>query len=327
MTENNENQEPKQEQRAEEEPQIYSVEKELTGWNFSRREFLAAAATAAAAVTAAAMAATGESGETTSEAVKVLGDSIPLAMTMPVMMAMRPGESFTQVWQFANKSDTAWCKGARLHLVDGDQMQAPASVTVPDIAPGETAAVQVEMVAPAEPGTYQGSWQLQSAVSTDPVASGPFVLQNGCLIESDHLYENNFDYTWPPVTNPDTDAQSTRVHFSYVDVKPGDYIILKDGTGTEYQRITGSYSSGLWSNSVPGREIQVQLLTNSSGVGEGFCLDQVETAHVVYFPIVFRQPTPTPSPTPTPTPRPTATPCGCDGYHCTCVPVHYWYPC
>jgi len=368
MTENNESQEARQEQRDEEEPQIYSVEKELTGWNFSRREFLAAAATAAAAVTAAAMAATGESGETTSEAARVLGDSIPLAVTMPAMTAVRPGQSFTQVWRFTNKSDTTWCRGARLHLVDSDQMQAPASVVVPDIAPGETVAIQVEMAAPAEPGAYQGSWHLQVADNADPLASGPFVVLNGCIAESPHPYENDMDQTWE-VTNPDTNAQSTQVHFSKVDVEANyDYIILKDSEGQEHQRITGSYPSGLWSNPVPGRVVQVQLVTDSTDTRWGFYLDQVETIHLVYLPFVARQATqatpnktstptktpiptktpthtatatptdtptktptptgtPTPTITPTPTVTPTATPCGCHGYHCTCVPVHYWYPC
>ena len=38
------------EQGAEEEPEVYAVQKDLTGWRFSRREFLAATGTAAAAL-------------------------------------------------------------------------------------------------------------------------------------------------------------------------------------------------------------------------------------------------------------------------------------
>lgn len=324
----------KPEEGAEEEPQVYSLKKELTGWKFSRREFLAAAATAAVATTAAAMTTIDESKEETSETEEVLGDSTTLAVAMTTMMAVRPAQSFTQVWRFTNNSATAWCKGMRLYLTDGDQVQAPASVPVPDIAPGETVAVQVEMVAPAEPGTYQGSWRLQFADDVVPVASGPFVVLNGCIVESPHPYENNMSQTWE-VTNPDENAESTRVHFSQVDVEHGyDYIILKDKTGQEYQRITGSYPTGLWSAPVLGRVVQVQLVTDSSVTRWGFCLDQVETVqvHFVYLPLVFRQPTPTPTPTPTRTPTPTATPCSCHGHcscdsHCTCDVVHYWYPC
>lgn len=318
MTESNESQKASQEHKDEEKPQIYGVEKELTGWNFSRREFLAAATTAAAAATAAVISATDKDGE----AAELGGDSIPLAVTVPAMMAVRTGESFTQVWRFTNNSDTAWCKGARLYLADGGQMQAPASVQVPDVAPGETVAVSVEMVAPAEPGAHQGSWRLQAAGNADPVASGPFVVQSGCLAESLHPYENNTNQTWT-VNNLDTSAQSSRVHFSRVEVETNyDYIILKDEAGQEHQRITGSYPSGLWSDPIPGTTVQVQLITDSGGTAYGFCLDQVETIHLTYLPFVSKQPTPTPSPTP----RPTATPCSCYGV-CTCDYVHYWYPC
>jgi hypothetical protein len=209
--------------------------------------------------------------------------------------------------------------------VGGDQMPSPASVTMPDIAPGESVAVQVEMVAPAEPGRY--NWRLQVADDIVPVASGPLVVLSECIVESPHPYENDLSQTWT-VANPDEDAHSTRVHFSKVDLQSDDYIILKDDTGQEYQRITGSYPMGLWSKSVPGRVVQIQLVTGPSGTGWGFCLDQVETVRLMYLPLVFKQytpfeipsvtvtptgrpsatPTATPSPTPTPTRTPTGTP-------------------
>ena len=325
---NEREEEAKQQEGIEEEPQVYSVKKGLTGWKFGRREFLAAAASAVAAATAAAMGATDRSREETPETAEVLETSIVLAMTTLAMAAMGPAQSFAQAWRFTNQSETAWCKGARLHLVDSEQMQAPASVPVPDIAPGETVVVQVDMVAPTNPGTYRCGWRLQTADDTSPVASGPFVVLNGCIVESPHPYENNMSQTWT-VTNPDTNAQSTSVHFSRLEVESNwDNVILKDETGQEHQRITGSHPSGLWSNPVPGRVVQVQLVTDSSVTGWGFCLDQAETARVMYLPLVAKQPTPTPTNTPTPTP----TPCSCDTYYCscdrvcTCDTVHYWYP-
>ena len=276
--------ETKREEGTEEEPQVYSVKKGLTGWKSSRREFLTAAATVAAAAIAAAMPKMHKSREVTSEIIEDSEGSITLAMAMLAMMAVRSAQSFAQVWRFTNNSNTAWWKGARLYLVDDGQMQAPVSVPVPDIAPGETVAIQVEMAAPAEPGTY--SWHLQFADNIAPVASGPLIVLSECIVESPHPYENDMSQTWT-VTNPDENAHSTRVHFSKVDVEPGDYIILKDSTGKEYRRITGSYPMGLWSKPVPGRVIQVQLVTGPSGTRWGFCLDQVETVRLVYLPLVF----------------------------------------
>jgi len=329
--------EPRPEAGTEEEPQVYSVNKGLTGWKFGRREFLAATATAAAAVTAAAMVATDKSGEAAPGTAATSGEALMLDVALPVMMAVQPAQSFAQTWRFTNKSKTAWCRGATLHLANadgyirGDQLQAPASVTVPDIAPGETVNVKVDMMAPAELDTYRSSWRLQVADHPAPVASGPFVVLNGCIIESGHPYPDT-SQAWPAVINPDSTALSTRVHFSRLELASGDYIVLKDSGGQERQRITGSYASGLWSNPVPGIEVRVELERASSESPEwGFCLDQVES-NCRYLPIVFRQPTPTPTSTPTATPCACYGVCSCHGHcscnpHCTCDRIHYWYPC
>lgn len=47
------NREARREQGGEEKPRVYAVQKDLTGWRFSRRDFLAAAGAAAAAVAVA----------------------------------------------------------------------------------------------------------------------------------------------------------------------------------------------------------------------------------------------------------------------------------
>lgn len=319
----NESQEELEQDQKEQEPQIYGVEKDVTGWQFSRREFLAAAATAAAAVTAAGVAATGGASEKSPKEAGVAGDSIPLTLTLPAVAAVSPGAAFTQVWHLTNHSDTILCQGAELQLVNKEQVPMPAPVSVPDIVPGGTVAVEVELVAPDAPGIYEGEWHLWCADNALPFASGTFVLLNGCIAESAHPYADGTNQTWE-ITNPDTNAQSTRVHFSRLEVESiYDHIYLKDGDGGLCQTITGNYPSGLWSNSIPGTVVQVQLSSDSSVSGWGFCIDQVATVHVVYLPIVSKQPTPTPSPTP----RPTATPCSCDIVICTCDAVHYWYPC
>jgi len=53
------NRRSRREQGAEEEPQVYTVQKDLTGWRFSRRDFLAAAGAAAAAAVMGAAAGCG----------------------------------------------------------------------------------------------------------------------------------------------------------------------------------------------------------------------------------------------------------------------------
>jgi len=342
MTEEKENkseEQPRPEEGTAEGPHVYSVNKGLTGWKFGRREFLAATATAAAAVTAAAMVATDKSGAAAPDTAAA-GEALMLDVALPVMMAVQPAQSFAQTWRFTNKSQAAWCKGATLHLAsaDGDsrgnQLQAPASVAVPDIAPGETVNVQIDLKAPADLSTYRGRWHLQVQNAPAPIASGAFVVVAACIAESLHPYANSTNQTWV-LDNPDTSAQSTRVHFSRLETESGwDFVYLKDNAGQVYQQLSGTYASGLWSNAVPGSVVQVQLTSDPSVTAWGFCIDLIETVQTysLFLALMARAPTLTPTPTPTRTPTPTATPCRCYGVctcnpHCTCDSIHYWYPC
>ena len=98
-----------------------------------------------------------------------------------------------------------------------------------------------------------------------------------CLAESAHPYTNNFDYTWT-LTNPDTTATQTRIHFGRLETERGyDYVYVRDGNGTQVNRFDGTYSSGAWSNAVTGRTVKVQLTSDSSVTAWGFCVDRIET--------------------------------------------------
>jgi hypothetical protein len=98
-----------------------------------------------------------------------------------------------------------------------------------------------------------------------------------CLVESAHPYANDTNQIWT-VTNPDPTAIYSRMHFARLETESCcDFVIIKDSNGNEIQRLTGDYPSGVWSNAVPGRNLQVQLITDYSITAWGFCLDQVVT--------------------------------------------------
>jgi hypothetical protein len=114
-----------------------------------------------------------------------------------------------------------------------------------------------------------------------------------CLAASDHPYANLEDRTWT-LTNPDVDAQASRVHFLRLETRDTlDYVIVADGAGNEYQLLSGVYPNGVRSAAVPGRVVRLRLVTDASEQFWGFCVDYMESA-----------PTST---APTLTPRPTAT--------------------
>lgn len=98
------------------------------------------------------------------------------------------------------------------------------------------------------------------------------------MIESPHPYPNDFDQTWT-ITNPDLGATASRIHFSRLETEADfDYVIIKDGSDSVVQMIDGIFPAGLWSYSVPGRVVKVQLITDESWIEWAFCVDQITTS-------------------------------------------------
>ena len=101
--------------------------------------------------------------------------------------------------------------------------------------------------------------------------------QESCLAESSHPYERWSDRTWT-LANPDSDATATRVHFSRLELESEvDYLILMDEENQEIQRFTGRYPGGITSDRVPGRTVQLQLLSDASVETWGFCADRMDS--------------------------------------------------
>ncbi|MBN2548860.1 MAG: hypothetical protein JXB15_06870 [Anaerolineales bacterium] len=75
-----------------------------------------------------------------------------------------PNEAFTKTWRLKNSGTSTWTSAYSLYFVSGALMGAPASVPVPkDVPPGESVEITVDLIAPTEPGIYQGFWKLRNA--------------------------------------------------------------------------------------------------------------------------------------------------------------------
>lgn len=81
-------------------------------------------------------------------------------VTIPDGTAIGPAQSFNKVWRVKNTGTCPWTPDVQLVLVGGFGMGAPASVPVPDTAPGGTADIGLTGFAPSQPGRYQNVWQL-----------------------------------------------------------------------------------------------------------------------------------------------------------------------
>lgn len=73
-----------------------------------------------------------------------------------------PGQTFKKSWLVRNDSTTTWPETCSLIPVSqscADLSSPPEAPIVGDVAPGEEATVSVDLVAPAQPGMYEGYWR------------------------------------------------------------------------------------------------------------------------------------------------------------------------
>lgn len=89
------------------------------------------------------------------------GSAYVADVTIPDGTQVGMGQPFNKVWRVRNTGTCAWAPGTTLAFVGGFQMGAPASVVVPQTAPGATADIGVTMYAPTAPGAYSGVWQMR----------------------------------------------------------------------------------------------------------------------------------------------------------------------
>ncbi len=84
-------------------------------------------------------------------------------MSIPDDTVVQPGQAFTKIWRLVNAGTCTWTKDYSVTYFSGEQMGAPANVNLRgDVPPGQTVDIAVDMVAPKEPGKYQGNWKLKN---------------------------------------------------------------------------------------------------------------------------------------------------------------------
>jgi hypothetical protein len=118
-------------------------------------------------------------------------------VTIPDETVISPGQSFIKTWRLRNSGSTTW-SGYNLAFVDGEQMGAPSSVSVPMTPSGATVDISVRMTAPTDAGPARGNWQMRTA--NGEFFGGPFFV----LILVSTTYEGRTFEDWEADLNADS---------------------------------------------------------------------------------------------------------------------------
>jgi len=107
-------------------------------------------------------------------------------VTVPDGTNFRPGERFTKTWRVKNAGTSTWTSAYALVFASGALMGGPEAVPLPlNVPPGAIADLSVDLVAPADPGSYTGNWLLRNAAGATfglgPEANWPIYAQINVL--------------------------------------------------------------------------------------------------------------------------------------------------
>jgi hypothetical protein len=92
------------------------------------------------------------------------GAGNPIDVTIPDNSLIAPGEIFIKTWKLVNTGSCSWTTAYSASFFYGDRMNSPETVPLTGIViPGQSVEISVEMIAPTEPGTYQGNWKIKNS--------------------------------------------------------------------------------------------------------------------------------------------------------------------
>jgi hypothetical protein len=87
-------------------------------------------------------------------------------VTIPDGTVFEPGATFTKTWGIQNTGTCTWSSSYNIVFSNGEDMSGEATSIGQSVAPGSTAEISVELIAPEADGTYTGYWILENGSDT-----------------------------------------------------------------------------------------------------------------------------------------------------------------
>lgn len=81
-------------------------------------------------------------------------------VTIPDDTTILPGASFSKTWRIRNNGSCPLPEGTNWSYANGERMNGPISQPLAPLAAGETADITIQLIAPQNPGTHTGYWQV-----------------------------------------------------------------------------------------------------------------------------------------------------------------------
>ena len=134
-------------------------------------------------------------------------------VTVPDYSLMDSGGRFDKTWRVRNTGTCAWNDSYQLRFVEGSALEAGGAYAIPPTAPGDVADITVPMVAPQQPGTFTGTWQmaangkpfgdrLTAVVQVPPPAPSPITSGNAVQTQLRQLLPVSSDRVYSAVLAP-----------------------------------------------------------------------------------------------------------------------------
>jgi len=82
-------------------------------------------------------------------------------VAVPDNSPIAPNAQFVRTWRVQNSGTCAWF-GTLNFIGTGSQMDGQSPTNLPDVQVGQTADVSIKLIAPAQPGSYQGTWEART---------------------------------------------------------------------------------------------------------------------------------------------------------------------
>jgi hypothetical protein len=86
-----------------------------------------------------------------------------VSQSIPDYTTYKPGDPFTITWTIKNVGDFTWTTGYKIRFYAGDRLEAPPEVALSrEVKPNTTYDITMNMIAPANPNTYNTIWVVTS---------------------------------------------------------------------------------------------------------------------------------------------------------------------